>query len=364
MVTKLSTQEAGVPITENEQEKLMILADMQVLNLADWINPYAYPSDLKEARAKFKERFAFYNLLSMDKDMPVGVNSSTSLVKIHVLWREYMDWCACHPKMLLDPKRYSENLEIARPELEQRIMVWDCYKGNTGVYGPLRSGKSGFVAVHAWHGKEWFGLPVVTYKFRYNDAAFGDYTYLNEANLIEELEKVSKVVEKNKKAYIEWTTGGNKEQTGQLKQEIMDKLNLKGTIIIIDEAHKVVAKDHRTLLSMFWKDISGEWGHYGSQIIYITPDLSKLDRDSILQYLTHEIGVSRNLAIPDTSNINIYHKETGEHKPIILFHRESYYPLWAHNAPIASRSLVTAKDIHDMKKRRDKAAEISKDEEE
>jgi hypothetical protein len=322
---------------------------MEVIDLNEYLNPYDYPSDMTEAREKFKEKFAFYNILSLDKGLPIGTQSATSLIKVHVLWREFMDWCACHPKILLDQSRYSKDLNEAKAELEQRIMVWDCYKSNIAVYGPLRHGKSGFMAVHAWHGKEWFGLPIVCYRFRYNDEAFGDYVYLNEHKLMEAVGSVSEIVEKKGGAYLKWV-GESKVESDKYKQDIAEKFNLKGVLAIVEEANKVVGKDHRTLLSFFWEDFTQEWGHYGNGIVYITPDIDLLNRDRIQPYLDVLIGVSRNLDIPNTSNVRIKHKQTGDEKPIVHFCREDYYPLWAHNAPIASRSLVTSKDIHKIAK--------------
>lgn len=352
-----ATQEIGVPITTDEQEKLFLLADMEVLDLHEWLNPYDYPTNRTEARAKFKERFSFYDLLSLDKDMLMGQQSSLSLIKINVLWREFMDFCACPPRVLLDKSKYSDNLEVAKFELEQRIMVWDCYKGNLGIYGPPRHGKSGYMAVHSWHGKEWFNLPVVCYRFRYNDEAYGDYVYLNEHKMMEVVGNVSEIVEKKNKQYFQWI-GKTREEADKVKQDVAEKLNLKNVFLVVDEAHKTVGKDHRTLLSFFFEDITQEWGHYRIGIAYITHDLDLLSRDRIQPYLNIKVGVSRNMDMPNTSNVRIKHMETGEDKPVIYFCREDYYPLWSHNAPIASRSLVTSKDIRKMVKEQKEEQEV------
>jgi len=358
-----TTQETGVPVTTEEQEKLLLLSDMEVLDLQEWLNPYDYPSDRFEARIKFKERFAFYNLLSLDKDMPIGQTSTTSLIKVNVLWREFMDWCACHPSVLLDRKRYSNDLDIAKAELEERIMFWDCYKGNIMCYGPLRHGKSGYMAVHAWHGKEWFDIPVVCYRSRYNEEAFGEYTYLDEEKLMKSVSHVSEIVNQKGKDYFRWIAP-NKEEADKVKRDLMNRLSLRNVLIVIDESNKVVGKDHRTLLSFFWEDRAQEWGHYQCGTVYITPEESQLNKDRILANLTIKVSVYRNTSLPNTSNVNIHHLETGEHKPTIYFCRETYYPLWSHNAPIASRSLVTSKDIHKMLKEQNMLKELKEKQEE
>lgn len=354
-----NTQELGVPITREEQEKLLLLSELQVIDLHDWLNPYSYPAELQEARVKFKEKFAFYDLLTLAREEK-ETGYSTSLVKVAALWREFMDWCACPPKILLERKRYSANLIEAKAELEQHIAVYDCYKGNIICYGPLRSGKSGYIAVHAWHGKEWFDIPVVCYRSRYNDEAFGDYIYLDEHKLMDSVSSVSEIVNKRGNEYFRWI-GKTKEDEAKVKEDFMDKLALRNVFIVIDESNKVVGKDHRTLLSFFWEDRAQEWGHYQCGTVYITPEEGQLNKDRILANTTIKISVARCVDLPETSTVRIHHLETGEHKPTIFFCRKDYYPLWAHNAPIASRSLVTSKDIHDWNKRHIKAQEIKEE---
>jgi len=345
MVKERLTYEVGVPVSEEQQAKLFVLYDLGVINLQDWLNPYDYPSDIMEAKHKFDERFAFYDLMTLSPES----NDNLSLVKVSVLWHDFMDYCACYPRVLLDRKRYDSNLDIARGQLQERIVSYDLYKGPTVCFGPLREGKSGWVSVHSWHGKEWFGLPVATYKFRYNDEAYGKYTYINEEKLIEEIQKVTKLVDmgKHRRPRLEWE-GKTEDAKAKTKEELAETLNLRDAIWVIDEAHKVVPKDRRTLLSSFVKHINGEWGHYRCQIIYITPRIQKLDKEDVLADVVIEMGVSRSYTQPDTSIINILHRVTGDRKPLISLCRRDYYPLWTHDALIGGMSLMTAKDVHRM----------------
>jgi len=337
-----TTQELGVPVTEEQNEKLFMLYDLGVIDPIDWLNPYDYPSDIVEAKHKFDERFAFFDMLTLNPDSA----DNLSLVKVSVLWHDFMDYCACHPSVLLNRKRYSEDINMARGQLQERIASYDLYKSPTGCYGELRSGKTGWVCVHCWHGKEWFDLPIVVYKSRYNEEAFGDYTYLNEEKLLIEVEKVTKLVDQGKARgpKLEWD-GNTEEARRRTKLDLAEHLHLRGAVIVYDESHKIVAKDHRTLLSSFIKDINAEWGHYRCQPIYITPRLQKLDKEGILADMQIEMGVSRSYTEPDTSIVQIIHRVTGDRKPLIKLYRRDYYPLWTHDALISSRSLMTAKDV-------------------
>lgn len=347
MVAERTTQDLGVPISPEQYTKLLILQELDVLNLHKWLNPYDYPSDLREAKAAFDKRFAFYDLLSLN----ASSSDNLSLIKISTLWRDFMDYCACHPRTLLDRRRYSKDLNVARNELQERIVSYDLYKSPTGCYGELRSGKTGWVCVHSWRGKEWFDIPVIVYKSRYNEEAFGEVTYLNEELFLKEIQKVTKLVDqgKNKAPKLEWV-GKNESERLRIKQETAETLKLRDCIFVVDEAKKVVGKDHRTLMSMFIKDMNTEWGHYRFQPIYITPRLQLLDREGILQDMQIEMGVSRSYAEPDTSLIDITHRVTGDRKPIIHLCRRDYYPLWTHDSLISSRSLMTAKDVRRIMK--------------
>jgi hypothetical protein len=351
-----TTQELGVPVTQDEMDKLLILKDLNVLELEDWLNPLDYPTNQKEARQAFKQRFAFYNILNLN---PTS-EDNLSLVKVSVLWRDFMDWCACPPAVLLDRRRYDSDLEVAQCELQERIVSYDLFKSPTLVYGPPRGGKSGWVSVHAYHGKKWFDLPVTCYRFRLNEDAFGEYSYLDERSLLDEAQKVTRIVEQKGKPYLEWTRGKTDKEKQEAKLESAEKLKILGAMVIYEEAHKIVAKDHRTLLSMYIKDQVQEWGHHSCQPIFITHNPGLLDRERIIPFINIEMGVSRNYSETDTTDVQIIQKETKDTKPSVTFCRRDYYPLWTHNAPIASRSLTTA---HDIKKwARAKANEIMEEE--
>lgn len=339
-ISEPTTSELGIPVLQEELDKLLILRDLGVLELENWLNALNYPANRYEAREVFKQRFAFYNLLNLNP----SAEDNLSLVKVSVLWRDFMDWCACPPKILLDTARYDSKLEVARMQLQERIMSYDLYKSPTVCYGLPRVGKSGWIAVHSYHGKNWFDLPVTAYKFRFNDEAFGEYNFLDERGLLEEAQKVSKIVEKRGQPYLEWT-GKTEHEKREVKTETAERLKICKSIVIFEEAHKIVAKDHRTLLSMFIKDIVQEWGHYRCQLIFITHNVGLLCRERILPYINIEMGVSRNYQETDTSDVHIIQKETRDAKPLIHLCRRDYYPLWTHNAPIASRSLWTAKDV-------------------
>lgn len=354
MVAERTTQDLGVPVSPDQYTKLLLLQDLDVINLREWLNPCDYSSSLREAKWAFDQRFAFYDLLNLN----ASSNDNLSLIKVNVLWRDFMDYCACTPKILLDRRRYSRSLDIARRELQERIVSYDLHKAPTGCYGELRCGKTGWICVHAWHGKEWFDIPVIVYKSRYNEEAFGEVTYLNEELFLKEIQKVTKLVDqgKGRAPKLEWA-GRNEADKLRIKQETADILKLRDCKFIIDEAKKVVGKDHRTLMSMFIKDMNTEWGHYRFQPIYITPRLQLLDREGILQDMVIEMGVSRSYTEPDTSLIDITHRITGDVKPIIHLCRKDYYPLWTHDSLISSRSLVTARDVRRMLKDKEQEEE-------
>lgn len=320
-----TTHEAGVPITQEELARIHRLEQLGCLDSVGLLNVYSYSEDRWEARQQFKQRFAFYNLIKLEE-----------LDIISTLWVQYMDFCV-PPQLLLDPKRYNPDPAVARAEFERRLSMYDCYKGVMGDFGRPRSGKSGFAAVHSWHGKQWFDLPVVSYKFKFAHD-YGKFFYIRDEELLEELSKVTKIVE-GKTADAE---GMVKWESQDAKDQAMFKF--RNAQIIIEEAHKVFPRSGFTRLGrILYHSLIKEWGHYQSQTVLITHEPDDLNKH-ILKHLTHEVWVSRNKTLDRTSDVRIRNTETGQMKPLIHLKRDIYYPLWTHNAPIALESNISKKD--------------------
>ncbi len=323
VVAEATTQDKGVPVTYGQLQKLMILEELGCVSSLDLLDTGSYSPDRTRARQQFLERFAFYDLLAVEE-----------LVKIQTLWTQFYDFCV-PPPVLLDPRRYDSNLQVARYQLDERIMVFDCFRGVMGVFGKVRVGKSGFVAVHSYHGREWFDIPVVTYKFKY-PPAFGDFKFINDDTFLDEVYKVSRLVEKgNGEWTLNWESEAARDETMSVFQ---------GAQIDVEEAHKLFPAGSFTRLGRYWYEMIKEWGHYQCFISLITQDPDDLNRH-VKKHLTHETWVSRNYTKEQTSDVKIRHMETGESKPVIHLYRPDYHDLWRHNAPIAVRSNVSRKEV-------------------
>lgn len=252
------------------------------------------------------------------------------LEKIEVLEQEFSDYCV-DSRLLLDPKRYSSDPLKARKQFLKRLNMFDCYKGIIGVQGEPRVGKSGWIAAYAWQAKEWFDIPIITMGFRYT-TAFGEHTYINHEDFLEELGKTSELAAKEGDAALDWNDSNIKSI-------------FRGALIIIEEAHKFLDKTHRTRASMYIKDLLAEWGHYSIGVVLITHDLTLLDPKRVGKFITHQATVSRNYYFSQTSDIRLFNMATAEWKDTIEFYRPPWYKLWATKAPIMARSNVSAKDV-------------------
>jgi hypothetical protein len=318
--------------------KLNLLHELGVLDINATLARKHYPADPTEATRIFNRRFAFYNQISLDE-----------LAKISTLWTQFMDFCQ-PPSLLLDPNRYSADLKVARFQFEQRLAMYDCYKGVMGVFGKPRTGKSGFVAVHTDHGKSWFDMPVVTYKFKY-PPAYGDSLYINDEKFLDAIYDQTKIVEKgNGEPVLTFTSEKAREDFASI---------FYGKQIVIEEAHKVFPRGAFTRLGKKWYHIIKEFGHYGCLVILIS-HFKEIDINThVLKHLTHEVWVSRDPTRDRHSLITIRHMETDERKPVIHLDRTKHYRLWTHNAPIAAETNISSKELA----RRDKNLKSGEEEE-
>ena len=320
----VTTQEAGLLLTQEQWQKLQILSDLRLVDIAELIDVNQYSADRAEAYLQFCNRFRFFQ----------QVTTLADLEKIRTRWIEFMDFCV-PPVLLLDPSRYDSNLDIARKQFEERLALFDCYKGVLGCFGKARVGKSGYVSVHSWKGKEYFDRPVIAYKFKLTPA-FGNFTYLNDETLLDEIDAVTTVVEKaNGEELLKWRN-----------QEVMqEKTHLfVGSQIVIEEADKVFPRGSFTRLGRLLYHMIKEWGHYKCLFALITQDPEDLNKH-VVKRLTHEIWVSRSTTMSQTSDVRIRHIETGEKKPIIHLYRPRWHSLWMHDAPIAIETNVSRREL-------------------
>lgn len=255
------------------------------------------------------------------------------LERIQVLESEFPDHCV-DSRLLFDVNRYSPDPIKARKQFKKRLNMFECYKGILGVQGQPRTGKSGWVAAFAFLGKLWFDLKVVTLGFRYT-SKFGKFYYIDQDGFMDEIGKTSLLAAAEGDDALDW------------KHKDIESL-LQGSILVIEEAHKVLAKDNRNRFSMYVKDMLVEWGHYSILVILITPDLDRLDQRNVGKYITHEATVSRNYAFTQTSDVRLFHRVTGQWKDTIEFYRPNWHDLWKHNAPIMIRSNVSAKKVKEI----------------
>ena len=327
MTKEITTQEAGVPILFSELYKIQLLEEMGCISSAHLLDVNTYSADRIVARGQFMDRFAFHNMITKEE-----------LEKVYVLWTQFMDYCV-PPVKLIDPRRYSNDLKVARFQFEKRLALYDTFKGIQITLGRLREGKTGHSIVHAKHGRDWFDLPVVTFGFKLPEE-FGEYTYVNAESFVQQLYKTTEIVEgRDGHESLVWTGD---------RGEVMS-IFYNGQVIF-DEAPKWVPRGSPTRLAKYIFQTTREWGHYGSVFNFITDSMGKLNKEHLVDMCTHTHHVQRNLSMDRTSDIFIVNRITGEAKPIIHLERTKYQHLWQHNSPVVVVTNVSRKFVDTQEK--------------
>lgn len=331
-----TTQTDGVPITEEQGAKLKYLKTLCNIDLNDWLNPNDYPADRWEAWKVFCEKFLFYDMFTVGEyEYIYNLRSTVPHITVD-------------PIYLLDPERYflperynTADLQQLRWQIEQRLTLYDCFQGVMLVVGEPGAGKSCWAGVHTMHGREWNDLNIVTYKTKYPDA-HGETRYIDDEDFVEQLSKVTELVERKGKLCLEWKTA---------KEDFMGLFNY--AMIVVEEGHKVFSPENRTRLNRFWKEFLAEWRHYHCMIIIVTQYPQKIDKGEVWPLITHHVRTSLNLLQKGITDVEIRVRPTSQYKPLIPLNRDSFSNIWVHDAPIAMSSNVSAKyvkQIHEERK--------------
>lgn len=175
---------------------------------------------------------------------------------------------------------------LAQDDLERISFLREMQLDKTGVVlvtGQQRTGKTTWGASLAWMRREYFGYPVVSNVVLKD--AFGEYEYLDTAKLVEEMEKVNKVVDKAVK-------GKENERIKRVAEEAWGAMSIKlrRATILLDEGY--AAFERRRGMSpklLLYSYLVQQWGHYESLIVVMATSRELLDSQRINPFATHEV---------------------------------------------------------------------------
>ena len=220
------------------------------------------------------------------------------------------------------------------------------------IEGKPRTGKSMFLSHLAWIRRKFFGYPVVS-----NNPlkeSFGEYELIDNDWLAEEIEKVNKLIEKekeertNKKEHSKLLTEvGNREMTN-----IWEKSGIKlyKTTDLFDEIGQ--GTDRRRAMASFniaLGHLCTQFGHYQNLLCMVVHDRNIMDTFRQEPYITHEVmcGYWRDFPRP-------YNPAAGDLGTSVyqVFHRHS--PIWRpedgappYNPQVITLEVANWKDLFD-----------------
>lgn len=211
------------------------------------------------------------------------------------------------------------------------------------VSGQLGAGKTCLVVRLGWGIKEEYELPVSTdFTAPYKDV-FGEYEYLSDLDIIDELVKVSETSELKAK----------KRLSAEAVDELMkkNKSKLYKHIVLWDEIYKKVSnRRSQDTLNLLISDIMKQQRHYKSLFISAAPAENELDRKSWNQYVNVDISGWKFSPDPDDPNrenysfFDVYNRSTHYHTTLYLF-RPPWHKLYDSESPPTIRQRINASDL-------------------
>lgn len=230
---------------------------------------------------------------------------------------------------------------LSGDDLERIAFLREMHLDTTGVVlvtGKQRTGKTTWGASTAWMRREYFGYPVVSNVILRD--AFGPYEYLDTTALVEEMEKVNKVVEKAVK-------GKENDRVRDVAEQAWGAVGIKlrRCTILLDEGY--AAFERRRGMSpklLLYSYLVQQWGHYESMIIVMATSRELLDSHRINPFATHEVtcGHVKEMA---TSMYMVFDRNEAVEPEVNPRPYTIYVPNWAAlfdtHAPVAvSRDIL------------------------
>lgn len=169
---------------------------------------------------------------------------------------------------------------------EPEALFWaDMTKGITLVDGLPGAGKTLFMATEGWKFKKYFDIPTCA-DFPLKPA-YGDFKYIGEEQLLEELEAVSIAARTQKETRV--------KGEALIKKWIEDGPGsyLQGSILLLDEGYRYFdCRRPMDKLGILYGYLVQQWRHYQMQIVVAATQVELLDRIRFRPYITHWVKCS------------------------------------------------------------------------
>jgi hypothetical protein len=219
------------------------------------------------------------------------------------------------------------------------------------VTGTLGTGKTCYLAFLGWNIKDIFGMPVSTDFGSLKREVFGDYEYLDDLSIVDELIKVSNTEKERIRKKL------SAEAADALLKE--NKSKLYKHVVLWDEIYKK-ASNRRGMdnINLLVGDIMKQQRHFKSLFIFAAPAQNEIDGKIVRQYVNVEVtGVklTPNIRIPldappelvreNWTLYDHYNNITLVKEPYLLY-REPFHRLFDSASLPTIRQKLTADDMN------------------
>lgn len=211
------------------------------------------------------------------------------------------------------------------------------------ITGQLGAGKTNLLIRLGWGIKELYGMPVSTDFTSIYPDKFGEYEYLSDQDIIDELVKVSEVSELKAKQKL----------TAEAVDALLakNKSRLYKHVVLWDEIYKKVSNRRgQETLNLLVGDIMKQQRHFKSLFISAAPAQNELDRKIWNQYVNVDIEGFKLNPLPDDprredySFFNVWNRATATWAPLLLY-RPPWHTLYDSESPPTIRQKLNSDDL-------------------
>lgn len=212
------------------------------------------------------------------------------------------------------------------------------------ITGQLGAGKTCLMVSLGWRIRELYGLPVSTDFTAIYPDLFGEYEYVSDRDLIDELVKISEGTE---------SLARRKRWSAEVADEVMNKNRSKlyKHVVLWDEIYKKVSNRRgQEILNVLIGDIMKQQRHFKSLFISAAPAENEIDRKSWNQYVNVDISGTKlnpHDDEPDREDYTYFHvwNRAINMETAFTFWRKPWHRLYNSESPPTIRQKLTSEDL-------------------